>query len=913
MIFISSNRSLFKIGLVIFSIMIGLGGTAQTIKNGEDNKRIVISLNDNWQFAYGRGRQTIKPGDSLEWSTVSVPHCWNVKDVLDDKPGYYRGIGWYKKKLYLNPSFRNKEIFICFEGVNQQAEVFINGKKAGTHDGGYTGFCIPLKGLLSFDHKGGGADEIEVKADNCFNENIPPLSADFTFFGGIYRNVYLIAVDKIHFDLENNGSNGVFITTPHVSAKEADIAVKGSITNVFPEKKEVTVVTVIKDRSGKTVLENRSDLMLGGTQTVVFNQKLRLESQLHLWSPDDPYLYTLNTRLYDKQTGLQTDEVINPLGIRWFKFDAARGFFINGKPCKLIGTSRHQDYKNMGNAVPEVLQIRDIQLLKNMGGNFLRVAHYPQDPVVLETCDKLGILASVEIPLVNGITESESFTEHCKKMQVEMIRQNFNHPSVIIWGYMNEVLLKPQFAEDKVRQQLYFKNITRLAEQLDSLTRAEDSSRYTMIANHADFDHYRELGLTRIPMLVGWNLYQGWYGGNISGFGEFLDKHRKEIPDKPMLLTEYGADADYRLRSFHPVRFDKSVEYAGYYHKIYLKEILKRPFVAGAVIWNLADFSSEGRTETMPHINCKGLLTSDRKPKDVYYFYKAHLVKEPFIKIASDYWKLRSGVADSVHQSISVQPLEVYANFDSVELLLNGLPLGRKKTEDKSCLWDVPFVNGNNKLEAVAIYKGRRYSDFLNIEFQLIPWKLNDQVTPFKKINVLLGSERFYLDPINHQIWLPDQPYRMGSWGHIGGKPFKMKNSTKESYGTDSDILGTDDDPVYQTQNIGIERYRLDVPDGEYAVTLHFSELQGGRKGEPFVYNLDSMADKEKSGERIFDVEINRSLVLEKFNIMQQFGIENKGAVTVTVSATGNNGIEILFRPHKGEPVLNALQVRKIY
>lgn len=908
----TSNRHLFKIVLLCFCILSIFSGNAQDSRNLDNNKRIVLSLKDNWQFAYAKGKQVPAVGDSLEWNTISIPHCWNVKDVLDDKPGYYRGIGWYKKKLYLNASFKDKDIYICFEGVNQQTEVFINGKKAGSHDGGYTSFRIPLTELLSFNQKG-KSDEIEVKVDNCFNEDIAPLSADFTFFGGIYRNVYLIAVDKIHFDLNNNGSNGIFITTPVVTAKEADIAIKGSITNALSEKREVTLRTVVKDKTGKNVAESNTELILGDTQTVAFNQTASLKVLPHLWSPDTPYLYSVTTRIYDKKTGLLLDEVMNPLGLRWFKFDAANGFLLNGKPYKLIGTSRHQDYKGLGNAVPEVLQIRDIQLLKKMGGNFLRVAHYPQDQVILETCDKLGIVASVEIPIVNGITESESFTEHCKKMQVEMIRQNFNHPSVVIWAYMNEVLLKPQFSDDKPRQQIYFKSITKLAEQLEQLTRSEDASRYTMISNHGDFDHYRELGLTRIPMLVGWNLYQGWYGGNISGFAEFLDRHHKEFPDKPMLLTEYGADADYRLRSFHPVRFDKSVEYASYYHKIYLNEILKRPFVAAAVVWNLADFSSETRAETMPHINCKGLLTTDREPKDIYYFYQAHLVKNPFIKIAADYWKLRTGVADYLHHSVSSQSLEVYANLDSVELWLNGNLLGEKNTVDKSCIWNVPFINGTNHIEAIGFNRGHKYTDFLEVEFQLIPWKLNDPAIPFEKINILLGSDRFYLDDDNHQIWIPDQPYKSGAWGHIGGEAYKMKNSSKESYGSDRDILGTDDDPIYQTQNTGLEAYRLDVPDGEYDITLHFAELLSGKKSEPFVYNLDSMSDKENLEERIFDVVINQSLVLENFNIMQQFGSENKGAVKVKVTVSENKGIEILFRAHKGKPVLNALQVRRIY
>jgi beta-galactosidase len=288
----------------------------------------------------------------------------------------------------------------------------------------------------------------------------------------------------------------------------------------------------------------------------------------------------------------------------------------------LIGTSRHQDYKGLGNAVDKKLALQDVAFIKNMGANFLRIAHYPQDPAVLQACDELGLLTSVEIPVVNEITESASFYNNCINMQVEMIRQNYNHPSVIIWCYMNEIFLRPHFNGERNGR----KNILpplQSRKNIGQCYRKEDPSRYTMIANHADFARYNEYGLTTLSMLTGWNLYSGWYGGKLEDFSVFLDKHHQKLPQQPFMVAEYGADADNRIRSMEPVRFDKSVEYTTRFHQYYIGEIMKRPFVAGAVIWNLADFNSETRIETMPHINNKGLLTWDRIRR-IHIFYTSH-------------------------------------------------------------------------------------------------------------------------------------------------------------------------------------------------------------------------------------------------------------------------------------------------
>jgi len=853
--------------------------------------RKLTSLNDQWQFRKGEGPNP----------KINIPHTWNVQDVLDDEPGYYRGLGIYTRNLKFDKLAKDKQIFLIFNGVGQEAEVLVNGKSAGKHIGSYNRFVVPITDFLNFKN-----DLLEVRVTNRFNEDIPPLTADFTFFGGIYRNVNLLMTDAVHFSQSESGSSGVFINTPQVTASSATVKVNTYVKNDAATDKRVKVIQQLYDDEGTLITKEVVDVNLkkGENKSIVQNLK-PIKSPL-LWSPENPYLYHLVSQILDAKTEKPIDQVSNPVGFRWFKFDANEGFFLNGKPLKLIGASRHQDYESLGNAVPDALQIRDVELLKEMGGNFLRVAHYPQDPAILEACDRLGILASVEIPVVNTITESAAFTNNCLNMQREMINQNFNHPSVIIWAYMNEILLRPKFADDKPRQQIYFDHIRELAEKLDSLTRKLDPSRYTLLVNHGAWDLYNKVGLTKIPMIVGWNLYSGWYSGMPADFAKFLDRHHKELPNTPFMVTEYGADADPRIRSTDPVRFDKSVEYAIKFHQVYLNAMLSRPFVAGGLAWNLADFNSETREETMPHINNKGLLTIGRKPKDTYFLYQAYLSKKPYLTITSAHWKDRTALADS-GKAVSTQNVQVATNLKSAELFLNGVSFGIKEAVDHIIDWKVPFVKGLNQVRVVS----GNLSDQAEINFQLQPYSFTDKI-PFQQMNILLGSKRIYLDDQEHQVWMPDQPYRKGSWGYIGGEAFKGTNN-RISYGSDKNILDTNDDPVYQTQQVGIKEFKFDVPDGEYELTIFFAELLGGAVKEALAYNLDNNHKKEIEEYRTFDVLINGDVFMPHVNLATDYGYATAVKKKTRISVQGNKGITISFNAITGKAVLNAVQLRKIY
>ena len=857
-------------------------------------QRIKQSINTAWQFHKGDDTDSTTSG---YWQDVNLPHTWNIEDVMDDTPGYYRGVGWYQKDIFIPAGWKDKSIYIYFEGSSQVTEVFVNGKSAGKHIGGYSGFSFNISQLLQT-----GSNKLRIMVDNAYNDSIAPLMGDFSVFGGIYRDVYLIAANVNHFDLDNYASTGVFVTTPQVSAEKASIQVKGKVTKASADK--LSIKTTVYDATGTVVAKVESKPEKDGS----FTAQIKTISNPKLWSPENPYLYKIVTSLVDK-LGKITDEVANPLGFRWYSFDGNKGFFLNGKPYKIIGASRHQDYKGIGNALPDALHISDLQLLKDMGGNFLRVAHYPQDPAVMEACDRLGLLASVETPGACEITESESYSYNMLEMQKEMIRQNYNHPSVIMWSYLNEVLLFPHYDENSEKREQYFANVRNLAQKIEDLTRAEDPARYTIVACHGEFERYAKAGLLEIPKIVGWNLYQGWYVGEFADFEKFLLKHHEAYPNKPLMITEYGADADYRLHDFNPTRFDKTQEYTNKFHEAYLKTIMKYPFIAGGVVWNLVEFNSEFRQEAVPHINNKGLVTADRKPKDSYWFYKVHLVNDSFIKIGGGDWYNRSQQADNGNL-IATQPVTVYSNQPEITLFLNDKQIGKQKTEDKKSVFNVPFVNGKNQLKAIT---NNGQEDVVSIDFHVIANDLKTNENPFTTLNVSLGDRRMFLDDFTGEAWVPEQEYTTGSWGYIGGKLYK-EDEKGYRYGSPRNILGTPYDAIYETQRTNIKAFKADVPNGVYEVTLHFAELVAKEK-DKLIYNLDASKDTPKKDfiNRNFDVIINGTTVIENLSIENYLKPIHAYSTKTTMNVVNGEGIVVDFKANQGEAILNGVQIRKIF
>ncbi|WP_428331541.1 glycoside hydrolase family 2 TIM barrel-domain containing protein [Mucilaginibacter sp.] len=865
------------------------------------------SINTGWEFYKGSiANYPATQGKDITWQQVSLPHTWNAADVSDDVPGYYRGIGWYHKTIYIPAAWKNKMLYLYFEGANQEAEIYINGKLAGTHKGGYTAFSIRIDSYVNLKDSV-NANQVDIKLDNSHNESIAPLDADFSFYGGIYRDVYLITANQVHFNGDDFASSGIKINTK-VDSLQAEVNISSSILNSSAQKKQLRVVNEVFAADGTSISHSQSNLSISKESNALAGQ-LQIIKNPHLWSPDDPYLYHVISKIYDAITGELLDETDNPLGLRWFNFSAEQGFFLNGKHLKLIGANRHQDYKDLGNAVPDALHIRDMELLKKMGGNFIRISHYPQDPAVLQACDRLGILASIEIPIVNRITETAAFTDNCKHMLVEMIRQNYNHPSLVIWAYMNEVLIYPRYDDHSEQRKLYYSRVVALAKTLDSLAHQEDWARYTMISCHGDFDRYFSTGLAKVPQIVGWNLYYGWYAKDMAGLDAFLERHHRELADKPMILTEFGADADSRLRTFNPQRFDKTVDYQLLYHQYYLKTLQKLPYVAGGAIWCLVDFSAEQRQEATPHVNTKGLLTDTREPKELYFFYQANLLKTPFIKIGTSTWKMRSGTADS--QTQCVQPVNVYSNGASVSLYNNGNLIKTAPVEQGFVVFNVPFVNGINQLKATTVISEKTIEDNTVVDFKMQPADFKSTQIPFTAINVSLGSERYFIDDNLHQLWVPEQPYAKGSWGYVGGEVFKMPGNLP--YGSGKNILGTEYDAIYQTQRVGLSAFKLDVPDGEYEITLQFAELITPNADKPLVYNLNDQVQKGNNTERSFDVSVNGSLLIKDLGTQNYLIPQHAYATKTTITVKDGQGITVNFNATKEQAILNGIQVNRIY
>ena len=890
-------KKLFYIFILLFIV-----GWAQA------QQRVVYTINDGWKFTKGSPFEAQLTGcDDSSWETVNIPHTWNDKDADDETPGFYRGPVWYRKQLFIDKSQEGRQAVIYFEGANQEVRFYLNGQFVGEHKGGYTRFCFDITPHLCY----GQENLFAIYVNNVYNPNIPPLSADFTFFGGIYRDVYLQFMNPVHIATNDYASSGVYIRTPEVNNSAASVEITTLLTNDMPQATEIRVENIICDADGKEVKKTQAEVKLAAGETKTdISKKIKIDSP-RLWDIDDPYRYMVYTRILDKRKGTLLDEVVNPLGLRWFKFDSEKGFFLNGKGRKLIGTARHQDYFQKGNALRDELHVQDVLLLKEMGGNYLRVSHYPQDPVIMEMCDKLGIVTSVEIPVVNAVTETEEFLHNSVEMAKEMVRQDFNRPSVMIWGYMNEIFLRRPYTEGKQLED-YYRFTEKVARALEATIREEDPSRYTMMAYHNMPQYYEDAHLTEIPMIQGWNLYQGWYEPDINEFQRLLDRAHKVYKGKVLMVTEYGPGVDPRVHSYQPERFDFSQEYGLVYHKHYLNEMMKRPFVAGSSLWNLNDFYSESRVDAVPHVNNKGVVGLNREKKDVYWFYKTALSRRPILVIGNREWKSRGGVVNTA-QKECIQSVPVFSNAEEVELFVNNKSLGKKKIEDNYALFDVPFVGGENLLEAVAVTGGNKLRDMLRIQFQLVGSQLKDEAVPFTELNVMLGSPRYFEDRAANVAWIPEQEYKPGSWGFIGGTSYRRQTGFGTMLGSDIDIHGTDMNPIFQTQRVGIKSFKADVPNGEYSVYLHWAELESDKEREALVYNLGADSEQTFAGNRSFGISINGTTVSDDFNVARDYGYARAVIKKFVITVKDGKGVSVDFHKKEGEPILNAIRIYRNY
>lgn len=648
-------------------------------------------IDSGWRFKAGNIAGAGEPQfDDQDWQTVNLPHNWGWEEAQKGQ-SYTRGPGWYRRRLDLGPPEPGKRYFLRFEAAGSVADVFLNGSPLGQHRGAFGAFCYEITKQLSAN----GRNTLAVIVSNAPETDVAPLSGDFSIFGGLYRPVHLIVTNTICFARTDHASPGVAWYETNVNGTRAVIDVTAQISNESSRDEELTISAVIFDASGNRV--SSTDQVITAVAHVIAPVPLRtVVKKPRLWNGrKDPYLYKAVVELR-KQDGTLLDTVAQPLGLRFFRVDPEKGFFLNAKPYHLHGVNRHQDRPDKGWAISEEDMAEDIRLIKELGCTVIRCAHYQHSDYFYSLCDSAGILVWAELPQVNEIGMDPRFAETSRDQLLDLIRQNINHPSIFVWSLFNELWPgKP----DPHRE----------LEDLKIVANGEDPTRPTIAATSTD----RLPQMNHIPDLLGWNIYPGWYPdwGPKESFGDLLDKGRTMSRSGGICISEYGAGANTEHHEQNPnqPRTDGQwhpEEWQALVHEAAWSAMKQRPFIWGTFVWNMFDFTSSTRHEGgVPGRNDKGLVTYDRKTKkDAFFFYKANWSDEPVIYIASRRFTVRKD---------SVTEVKVYSNADQVELLLNGITQGRQaKTANRIFIWkDIKLRPGSNDIKAQGVRGGRILSD----------------------------------------------------------------------------------------------------------------------------------------------------------------------------------------------------------
>ena len=584
--------------------------------------RKILPINDNWLFS------KLSAGEAAE--AVTLPHSWNAVDGQDGGNDYYRGTCYYARQLSRPETNPGDEVWLEFLGAAHTCEVKLNGEKICHHEGGYSTFRVKLENLKE-------TNTLEVSVDNSDNDGVYPQKADFTFYGGLYRGVNLIVVPASHFELGYCGTPGIKVT-PVVDLEE---------------KKAVVTVETWQTKADSVTMEAAGQTVTVPSVDGYAKAEFHIEN-VHLWDGvDDPYLYTATATL---PSG---DSVSTRFGCRKYEIDPQKGFLLNGRSYPLRGGSRHQDCKGVGNALTIEHHKQDMEIIREMGCNTLRLAHYQHAQEFYDLCDEYGIVVWAEIPYItmhmtNGRANTLSQME-------ELVVQNYNHPSIAVWGLSNEIT-----AASPVNEELLENH-----RALNDLCHKLDATRPTTMANV--FMLEIDSPILEIPDVNSYNLYFGWYLGDLEQNDEFFDEYHEKYPNRCIGLSEYGADANPQYQSPNPEKGDYSESYQAVYHEHMLDMIEARPWLWATHVWNVFDFAADGRDEGGKHgENQKGLVTFDRKTKkDAFYLYKAHWNKvEPFVHIAGGRY---------VDRTEPVTEIKVYSNQEEVTLSVDGKPFETQK------------------------------------------------------------------------------------------------------------------------------------------------------------------------------------------------------------------------------------------
>ena len=688
----------------------------------------VTDLSEGWKFGGKDGQADAEDYDDSLWNTVNLPHTWNAEDGADGGNDYSRGTYWYRKTIDIDSSYDGKRIYLEFLGANHRTSLYVNGKAVRLcnsngyfHQGGYTAFRFDITNELR-----PGSNVLAVRVNNSWSEEIAPITGDFNLYGGIYRRVYLIAVNNVHVDLADNGSSGLFLTTPNVRSRErpddlGTLNIWAGIVNKGKKSRRVTVVAHIDGDNAPEDISRTFTVPAGGS--VTFDADTYI-SDPHLWqgidysgktdNSDVGYRYTVTLTIWDGEEII--DSVSDKVGFRYFYVDKDTGFYLNGQSYPLRGVNRHQYKEGLGCAITELDHEEDIRLIMELGANTIRLSHYPHTDYFYDLCDENGIVLWTEIPFVNVVGNVEGFADVTKAQLTELIRQQYNRPSICFWGLENEVASNTRSP---------YITAKKLLAELDALAHELDrTGRYTTQAIHHDgpMDQNDAANLENDSAevgwksdLLGWNVYTGWYPHYAGTFGEFIDSKAAQ-DSRPLALSEYGWGGSAEQHELYPELGKNGLsavgkwhpeEYESLMHEQAITYINEHDFLWATYIWAMFDFDVDARDEgSRVAQNDKGLVSNDRKTKkDSFYLYKANWNKtEPFVHITSSHYTERDTLETYV---------KVYSNCDSVQLYSNGALIGEMTDKGNGVfiLEDVSLVIGENKIHAVGFADGKNCQD----------------------------------------------------------------------------------------------------------------------------------------------------------------------------------------------------------
>lgn len=646
-----------------------------------------IDLNHDWLFTLeddlSYSTESIRAGEQ-----ITLPHSWNHTDGQGSSEEYHRGRCWYQRKLELTSEMLEKQLFLEIGAAGKIGHVYVNGHLAGSSRCGYAMFRVHLNPYLQT-----GSNLLSIAVDNRHTPDVYPLMADFTFYGGLYREVKLLVMEDLHFDVEDGGRDGIFLTSEKLSGDTFELQIRGSIMNRLPTARTGTLRVQLLDRDGRIVLETSSQMKMAGRTEFVLRENI---ADPFRWDGvDDPYLYTVNLSLI--VDGKIYDQRSVEHGFRTIEVSAERGLFLNGRPVKLKGVSRHQDYAGVGNAISREHMEEDMAIIREMGANSIRLAHYQHDDYFYTLCDRYGLLVWAEIPYISIPSSTDPDSLNAKEQLERLIKQAYNHSSIYCWGVQNEITIgvENELTYDMIRQ------LHDLAKQLD---------RYRLTAQANIYSVENDSIINRLTDLIGYNLYYGWYYGELEDLGKRLDEFHTIRPDTPLILSEYGVDANPKYHTYVPAAKDYTEEYQVKFHQNAIKTMNERPFVLGGYVWNMFDFGSANRDEGGERgKNQKGLVTIDRKiRKDAYYLYKAHWSKEPFVHFAGRRF---------VNRHKRLNDILIFSNLEHMTVYHNGQLLAEIRSDDPvKSVQAVMLSEGDNHLLVEAYdAKGNLYRDEMTL------------------------------------------------------------------------------------------------------------------------------------------------------------------------------------------------------